>query len=139
MDEARPLLAPATRARVHAPRLEIAAGGAARNLAVGALPRQPDLDVEGPPGGEAHVAGAERDHPVRQAEALQHRFGGAGHALLFGVRLFRRRDTDQLDLAELVLPDHAARVAAGGARPGPEAGRPRGETEGQRPRSEERR
>src|SRR3546814_1292747 len=57
MDEARPLLAPATRARVHAPRLEIAAGGAARNLAVGALPRQPDLDVEGPPGGEAQVAG----------------------------------------------------------------------------------
>src|SRR4051812_21069887 len=39
--EARALLAGLPTARLHAPRLELAAIGAARNLAIGALPRQP--------------------------------------------------------------------------------------------------
>ena len=44
---------------------------------------------------------------------------------------FRRGDRDQLDLVELVLAEHAARVAAGRARLGAEARRQRGEAERQ--------
>src|SRR5689334_18245477 len=41
--EACALLAGLAAARLHAPRLELAAIGAARYLAIGTLPRQPDL------------------------------------------------------------------------------------------------
>ncbi len=40
-------------------------------------------------------------------------------------RFFRRRDRDELDLGELMLADHAARVAPGRAGLGAEAGRRR--------------
>ena len=60
---------------------------------------------------------------VMQAEPPQHFLGAAGHALVLVDRLFRRGDRDELDLGELVLADHAARVAAGGARFGAEARR----------------
>ena len=43
------------------------------------------------------------------------------------LRLLRRGDRDQLDLGELVLADHAARVLAGRARFGAEARRAGGE------------
>ncbi len=42
-------------------------------------------------------------------------FGAAGHALVLLERFFRRGDGDELDLVELMLPDHAARVAPRGA------------------------
>src|SRR3712207_8766992 len=45
---------------------------AARDLAVDALPGQPDLEVVGAPRGEAHVAGAEQAHPVMEPEAAEH-------------------------------------------------------------------
>ena len=45
-------------ARVHAARLERLEIGAGGNFAVGALARQPDLDVVGLGSGETHVAGA---------------------------------------------------------------------------------
>ena len=48
------------------------------------------------------------------------------------VGLLGRGDRDQLDLVELVLADHAARVLAGGARLGAEARRPGGEAQRQR-------
>src|SRR3546814_5310024 len=57
VDEACPLLAGLAEPRLHAPGLKLAAIGAARNLAIGALPRQPDLDVEGLLRGEAHEIG----------------------------------------------------------------------------------
>src|SRR5690606_2129056 len=47
MDEFGPLLARRAVSRVHAPRLEVTAIGAGRNLAVAILARQPDLDVVG--------------------------------------------------------------------------------------------
>jgi hypothetical protein len=58
-------------ARVHPPRLEVAADRAGRDLAVGVLARQPDLDVVGLPRAEAHVAGAEHDGAVGQAQRLE--------------------------------------------------------------------
>src|SRR5690606_27564823 len=85
MHEARALLALAAAAGAHAPRLKLAAGRAAGYLTIGPLPRQPYLDVEGPPGGKADVAGAEIDDPIRQLEPLQDGLGHARHPLLLGV------------------------------------------------------
>ena len=51
-----------------------------------------------------------------QIELLQNFLGAGQHALVLVLRLFRRRDRDQLDLGELVLADHAARVASRSAR-----------------------
>src|SRR5262249_24209270 len=65
VNKARALLARLAPAGLHAPRLELATIRAARNLAIGVLPRQPDLDVVGLLCREAHVAGAQRDDAVR--------------------------------------------------------------------------
>ncbi len=56
-----------------------------------------------------------------QIELAQHLFGARQHALVFILAGFRRGDRDQFDLGELVLPDHAAGVAPGGAGFGAEA------------------
>src|SRR6185312_17358323 len=90
-------------AAIHPARLEVAAIGAARNLAIGLLPGQPDLDVVGLARGEAHVAGAEKHDPVGEPEALQHGLGACRHALMLLARALGMRDRDELDLAELVL------------------------------------
>jgi hypothetical protein len=103
-------------ARVHAPGLEVAAVGARGDLAVAALPRQPDLEVVGLARAEAGVAGAERQDAVGQAQATEHLLGAPRHPLVLGLGLLGRRDADQLDLRELVLADHPARVPA--RRPG---------------------
>ena len=54
---------------------------------------------------------------VGKAEALQHFLGAGRHALVLGEALLGRGDGDQLDLGELVLADHAARVLARPRRP----------------------
>ena len=53
------------------------------------------------------------------------------HALMLCLGLLRRRDADQLDLGELMQPDHAARVLARRAGLGTEAGRVSGEAQRQ--------
>src|SRR5215217_1849847 len=116
-------------AGVHAPRLEIGADRARRDLAIGPLPRQPDLDVVGLGRGEAHVAGAQRHDAIGQIEALEHFLGAAEHALVLVRRLLRRCDRDELALGELVLPQHAPRVLAGSARLGAKARGERGHAE----------
>ena len=63
------LAVPGADARVHPPRLEVAADRAGRDLAEGLLARHPDLDVVGLLGGEAHVAGAERHDRGRAGRA----------------------------------------------------------------------
>src|SRR3546814_9042590 len=73
-----PLGALGPKARLHAAGLEVAAVRAARDLAVGALPRQPDLNVVGLAGREAHVAGRQHHAAIWQLEALPHRLGAAG-------------------------------------------------------------
>src|SRR5574337_2179321 len=127
MDEAGRFGVGGLAARVHAPRLKIAADRAGGNLPKPPLPRQPDLDVKSLARGEAHVARAERDGAIVQAEALQDLLGASRHALVLVARLFGRRDRDEFDLFELVLADHAARVLAGRARFRPEAERAGGE------------
>src|SRR5690606_30783787 len=111
-------------ARVHAPGLEITAHGAARNLTVSVLPRQPDLDVVSFLRGEAHVASAEQHGAVMESEAFQDLLGASRHALMLREALLRCGDRDELDLGELVLTDHAAGVFARGAGFRAEAGRP---------------
>ena len=73
---------------------------------------QPDFEVVGLGGGEAHVAGAQRHDAVRQFQPLQDRLGVAGQLLERVVGLVRMDDLHQLDLVELMLADHAARVLA---------------------------
>ena len=131
VDVARALLPGLAAAGVHAPRLEVAAVRAGRDLAIRALPRQPDLDVVGLARGEAHVARAEQHDPVGQAQAPQHLLRRRRHALMLGGGLLRRRDGDQLDLVELVLAEHPARVLARGPGLGAEAGGVRREAHGQ--------
>src|SRR5690349_1927498 len=60
MDEAHALPFLRPEARLHAPRLELAAIGAARYLAIGVLPGQPDLEIIGLARGEAHIARTEQ-------------------------------------------------------------------------------
>jgi len=61
-----------------------------------------------------HVASAERHLAVGKLQKLQDFFGAAGHALMFGERLLRRRDRHHFDLEKLMLANHPARVAPGG-------------------------
>ena len=115
-------------------RLGVAAGG---YLPVLSLPRQPDLDVVGLGRREPHVARAEGDRPIGQAETLQDRFGMAGQRLQHRVGLLRPRVGDELDLVELVLPDQSAHVRAVGPRLATEAGGVGGIQEGEVPSVEE--
>ena len=83
MDEAGVLGALRAVARIHAAGLEVAAHRAGGNLAIGPLPRQPDLDVVGLLRGEAHVAGGEHDDAVgnsRVASAPPRRRLSCAHA-----------------------------------------------------------
>src|SRR3546814_8257028 len=90
MDELVALYVLAAEARVHAARLEIAAVGTARNLAVAVLPRQPDFEVIGLARGKAHVAAAQQHLAVRQFERLEDLFGGARLAFELGVAVDRK-------------------------------------------------
>ncbi len=110
-------------AGLHAAGLEITGVGARADLAVGVLRGQPDFQVVGLDGREAHVAGAQQHLAVRQAQLFQHHFRTAGHAGVLGVAVFRAADRHQLDLLELVLADHAAHVTAAAASFGTEAHR----------------
>ena len=47
---------------------------------------------------------------IREPEPLQHRFGVADEHLELAIRLLGSRDVHELDLVELVLANHAARV-----------------------------
>ena len=116
MDVAGRLGACGLDAGVHPSGLEVAADRAGRDFAKSPLPRQPDLEVVGLLRGEADVARAQRDDPIVQPEPFEDFFGACCHALVLVARLFRRRDRNQLDLPELVLADHAARVLARRAR-----------------------
>ena len=62
-----------------------------------------------------------------QIELPQHFLGASEHPLVLILAGFRSGDGHQLDLDELVLPDHAAGVATGRTRFGAEARRQRGE------------
>ena len=92
--------------------LERLAVRARRDLAVGLLARQPDLDVVGLGGLEAHVAGGQAHRAIRQLEPLEHFLGVRGQRLELVVALLGRRELHQLHLVELVLADQAADVGA---------------------------
>ncbi len=66
-----------------------------------------------------------------QIELFQNFLGAGEHALVLVFALLGRGDGDQLDLGELMLPDHAARVFARRAGFGAEARRAGGEAQRQ--------
>ena len=116
MDEfrlARPLR---TELDVGAARLERLGIAAGRDLAVGLLARQPDLDIVCLCGREPHVSGTQQHRPVRQLEPLQDLFGVGGQRLQLLVRLIGRGELDELDLVELMLPDQSANIGSVGSR-----------------------
>src|SRR5690606_10003718 len=110
---------------LHAARLEGLAVGDRGNLAVLALPRQPYFEVMRLRRAEADVTRAQRDDAIRQAEQLENPLGVTGHLLQRGIRIRGLHDLHHLDLVELMLADHAARVLAVGTRLGTEARRVR--------------
>src|SRR5262245_35395521 len=73
--EAGPSTARRLIADLRASRLEGAAVRAGGDLAVPALPRQPDLDIVALRRLEAHVAGAVEHDAIRDFETLEHFFG----------------------------------------------------------------
>ena len=95
---------------LHSSGLEVREVAARGNLAVLRLARQPHFDIVRLARPEARVAGAQRDHPVGKPEFLQHRLGVPGQRFQRGGRVCRLHEVDELDLFELMLPDHAARV-----------------------------
>ena len=102
--------------------LEIAAGAATRDLAVGAGPGQPHLQVVGAGCREAHIAGAELDFAVGQFQGFEHRFRVGGDLLMGLPRVVGVAEPIELHLVELVQANQAAGVAAVGPRFPAEAG-----------------
>src|SRR5258708_5113464 len=110
VDEASSLAFLRPKTRLPAATLELAPLRAARDLAIGLLPREPDLDVIGLPPGEPHVAGAQQHDAIGEAEPLQDFFSAGGHALMLLVRAVRVGDRDEFNFLELMLADHPARL-----------------------------
>ncbi len=69
------------------------------------------------------LAGGDVDDAVRQAELLHERLLDPDKPVELRPGLLRKRVGEHLDLVELVDAEHAARVAARGARLAPEVGR----------------
>src|SRR3569833_341299 len=111
--------------RLQTPRLKILEVAARGDLAILLLARQPHLEVVGLGGREPHVAGAERHHAIRQPQQLQHLFGVARELFEGAIGILGPHDLHQLDLLELMLAYHAARVLTVGARLAAEARRVR--------------
>ena len=117
------LAAPGLEADVRTAGLEIDAVGAGGDLAVGVLGGQPDFQVIGLGGTEAHVARTQGDDAVGQLQLFQQGAGMAHHDLQLVEAVIRMGEAHHLHLGELVQADQAARVLAGGAGLGTEAGR----------------
>src|SRR3984957_10033832 len=114
-------------ARLHAPRLkglEVAARG---DLAVALLRGQPRLQVVGLGAAETDVTGAQRHGAIGNLQLPEHRLGMPREFLERCIRGIGPYDLYQLDLVELMVTDHAARVPARSAGFGAEARRMRHE------------
>src|SRR5262249_37155680 len=125
MDEARLRLRFGPIANLRTPRLVITEVRAARDLAIEVLAREPHLEVVCLLRRGGEVTGAERDDAVVQLEAAQDLLGMASQELVLLGRRFGRRESDELHLVELVLPNETLDVLAMAAGFAPEARRVR--------------
>src|ERR1043166_3637409 len=82
------------KSQVHAARLKILTIGTTGYLQVFPLPWRPDFDIERFGAGESHIAGAEVNDAVMQAEHLKNTFGMSYHFLQFFVAALRLDDLD---------------------------------------------
>jgi hypothetical protein len=96
--------------------LEVLEITARRNLAVEALPGQPDLDVVGLGRTESHVTGAKDNDPVVDPELPEHLFRVPGQGLQLIVGVLGPDELDQLDLVELMETYEPPRVLPMGSR-----------------------
>src|ERR1051325_2258328 len=101
--------------QVHATRLKIFTIGATGHFQVLPLPWRPYFDIERFGAGESHVARAEVNYAVMQAEHLENALGMSYHLVQYFVAALRVDDLDQLDFIELMHPYHSASADAGGA------------------------
>ena len=117
--------APSLRAHAtaEAPRLVVRRVGAARQLAVAALARQPDLDVVLLRRRGTEVAGRDVRDAVVQAERLRDLLLDREQPVVLLPRAVGMAEREHLDLVELVRAEDAARVLARRAGLAPEARR----------------
>ena len=95
------------------------------DFAVTVLGRKPDFDVVGLRSGVADVSRREDHDPVRKRQKLEDPLGGTEQKLQLLVALLRDAELHQLDLVELVLPEHPPHVAPVRARLPAKTGRVR--------------
>ena len=96
------------------------------------VPRRPELQIVAFRRREGHVAVAQPQDAVVEAQAAQDVFGVGHQRFEFVVAGLGRHELDELDLVELVDADEPARVLARRARFAPEAGGVRHELQRQR-------
>ena len=94
--------------------LKVGAVGAGAYLQPLVATGGPDLNVIGLGRGETHVAGAQAQHPVRQAQQLADLFGVGQELLQFIAGGFRLHQLVHLHLVELVDALDAPGIPSGG-------------------------
>ena len=96
--------------KIHATRLELFAVGDAGYFEITPLPCCPHLDVVGLGAGRAKIAGAKQNHPIVQAQQLQHPLGVGHHFFMLHVTVLGFDDFNQLNLIKLMDANHSARA-----------------------------
>ncbi len=92
---------------------------------------QPDFEVVGLRGGKTHVAGRKQHGTIVQAEFLKNGFCISYQRFVLFVAFLRMGELEELNLLELMLAEDPAGVFSRGAGFGAEAGRPRGDVDGE--------
>ena len=117
--------------------LERTGVAAGRDLAIGLLAREPDLDVVRLARREAHVPSGQHHGAIRQLQALQHCLRVGDQRLELREGLLGRRELHELDLVELVLPDQSPDIGSIGSGLTAKAGRVGGVAQWQLPAIED--
>src|SRR6185295_4498548 len=94
------------------PRLKVPEEGAARDLAIRVLPREPDLEIVAFAGVRTDVPRAKLHGAVVEPEPHEDLLRVASQELELAQALAVFHEADELHLVELVLADEAARVLA---------------------------
>ena len=111
-------------ADVRASRLKVGEGARTRDFEPRANAGRPCLEIESACAGKAGVARREMKNAIREAQALQHRFGVLGDQLVLGVTHFGTHKPHELHLVELMHANQPPGVLPVRACLASETGRP---------------